>query len=63
MRRVFRQYQLVCMHGEFTWLTIPTSVAYTTAAAAVYHALQISLPFLPEGRPDGYKPQSVLVCI
>lgn len=38
------------------------SITYITAAAAVYYALQIPLPFLPGGRQDGYKPESVLVC-
>ena len=36
-------------------------VAYVTAAAAIYHALEIPLSFLPGGRKDGYKPESVLV--
>ena len=39
------------------------SIGYITAAAAVYNALQIPLPFLEGGRSDGYKPRSILVCV
>lgn len=39
------------------------SVGYITAASAIYHSLQIPLPFLQGGRSDGYKPESILVCI
>lgn len=36
-------------------------ICFLTAAAAVYHGLDIPLPFLPGGESTGFEPKSVLV--
>ena len=42
-------------------LTLDHSICYCTAGAAIYSALKISLPFLPEGTTDGPRPKAVIV--